>query len=84
MRGWKALANGALVTEAVNAGFSCLLTGDGLFGESAAKALKQFPQFAVVLVTLPQEPWSRYRRSFLTRWEIAPIAPVPGRLIWWP
>ena len=62
MRGWKALANGALVTEAVNAGFSCLLTRDGLFGESAAKALKQFPQFAVVPVTLPQEPWSRYRR----------------------
>ena len=39
-RGWKALSNGELVSEAVAAGFTCLLTRDQLFGESAARALK--------------------------------------------
>lgn len=83
-RGWKALENGVLVTATVAAGFDCLLTRDGLFGESAAKALKQFSKFAVVIVTLPQEPWNRYRESFLREWERSPIAPVPGRLSYWP
>jgi len=39
-RGWKALSNGELVSAAVAAGFTCLLTRDQLFGESAARALK--------------------------------------------
>lgn len=34
-RGWKVLSNGELVSEAVAAGFICLLTHDQLFGESA-------------------------------------------------
>jgi hypothetical protein len=50
-RGWKALSNGELVSAAVAAGFTCLLTRDQLFGESAARALKAFPSFAVVLWT---------------------------------
>jgi hypothetical protein len=43
-RGWKAFSNGELVAAAVSAGFTCLLTRDQLFGESAARALKTFPQ----------------------------------------
>lgn len=43
-RGWKALSNGDLVTAAVAAGFVCLLTRDRFFGESAARALRAFPQ----------------------------------------
>ena len=39
-RGRKALSNGELVSAAVAAGFTCLLTRDQLFGESAARALK--------------------------------------------
>ena len=39
-RGWKALSIGELVSAAVAAGFTCLLTRDQLFGESAARALK--------------------------------------------
>lgn len=62
-RGWKALENGALVTVAVGAGFECLLTRDGLFGESAARALKQFPEFAVVVVTLPNSRGFGTRKS---------------------
>ncbi len=52
-RGWKALSNGDLVKAAVGAGFRCLLTRDHLFGESASRALKSFPQFAVVVVNIP-------------------------------
>ena len=53
-RGWKALSNGDLVSVAVDAGFRCLLTRYQLFGESASRALKQVPQFAVVVVNVPQ------------------------------
>jgi hypothetical protein len=38
-RGWKALSNGDLVAVAIAAGFTCLLTRDQLFGESAAPLL---------------------------------------------
>jgi hypothetical protein len=64
-RGWKSLSNGELVRVAVDAGFKCLLTRDQLFGESASQALKQFPEFAVVVVNAPQRPWPRYREEFL-------------------
>jgi len=53
-RGWKALSNGNLVKAAMECGFQCLLTRDRLFGESASRALKSFPQFAVVVVNIPQ------------------------------
>jgi hypothetical protein len=56
-RGWRALSNGDLVKVAVDAGFLCMLTRDRLFGESASRALKLFPRFAVVVVNIPQRPW---------------------------
>jgi hypothetical protein len=83
-RGWKALSNGDLVKAAVDAGFRCLLTRDRLFGESASRALKLFPQFAVVVVNIPQLRWLEYRKQFLARWTECPIEPVAGRLIDWP
>ena len=46
--GWKHLLNGQLVSAAMAEGFTCLLTRDQLFAESASRALKQYPQFAVV------------------------------------
>ena len=60
-RGWKALSNGELVSAAAAAGFTCLLTRDQLFGESAARALKNFPSFAVVVVDLPQQRWQAHQ-----------------------
>ena len=42
-RGWQALDNGHLVSAAVEAGFTCLLTQDRLFAESASRALKTSP-----------------------------------------
>ena len=83
-RGWKALSNGDLVKAAVNAGFDCLLTRDRLFGESASRALRQYPQFAVVVVDVPQQPWPQHREHFVTLWRKRPIQPVPGRLVHWP
>jgi len=83
-RGWKALSNGDLVASAAAAGFDCLLTRDQLFGESASRALRSFPQFAVVVVSLPQQPWQQYRDSFIAAWAGSPIRPIPGRLSLWP
>jgi hypothetical protein len=83
-RGWKALPDPALVQAAVDAGFRCLLTRDRLFGESASSALKLFPQFAVVVVNIPQRRWPEYRDRFLARWTEHPIEPIAGQLIDWP
>lgn len=83
-RGWKSLKNGDLVKAAVADGFLCLLTRDQLFGESASRALKAFPQFAVVVVNVPQQRWSQYRERFIAVWTQKPIAPVAGRLVFWP
>ena len=83
-RGWKALSNGDLVRVAVDAGFSCLLTRDHLFGQSASRALKLFPHFAVVVVDLRQSPWPQYRDQFVALWAARPIEPVAGQLIQWP
>jgi hypothetical protein len=82
-RGWKALSNGDLVKAAVDTGFRCLLTRDRLFGESASRALKLFPKFAVVVVNIPQRRWPRYREQFVARWTEHPIQPVAGRLTDW-
>jgi hypothetical protein len=83
-RGWKALANGDLVSVAVAAGFTCLLTRDQLFGESAARALKTFPKFAIVVVSLPQRRWPEHRKQFVAAWGATPIEPVAGSLVRWP
>ncbi len=64
-RGWNALSNGELVATAFAEGFRCLLTRDQLFGESASQTLKSFPEFAVVVITLPQQRWHEYRERFL-------------------
>jgi predicted nuclease of predicted toxin-antitoxin system len=53
-RGWGALTNGVLVETASAQGFVCVLTRDRLFSESAARALRTFPEFSVVLVTIRQ------------------------------
>lgn len=83
-RGWKDLSNGELVAAACAQGFRCLLTRDRLFGESAARALKSFPDFAVVVITLPQQRWPEYRARFQEAWAASPIQPDPGKLIHWP
>ena len=62
-RGWKALSNSELLTTAVAAGFRCLLTRDQLFGESASRALKSFPGFAVVVVTFPSSAGRNTKRG---------------------
>ncbi|MGA2769397.1 MAG: hypothetical protein ABSG26_01145 [Bryobacteraceae bacterium] len=83
-QGWKGLTNGALVEVAVQAGFSCVLTRDRLFGESAARALKRFPQFSVVFVTIPQLRGPEFLERFRAAWNRNPIQPVAGELSRWP
>lgn len=83
-RGWDGLANGKLVEAAVHGGFTCLLTRDRLFGESAARALNDFPRFSVVLLTIPQLRGPQFLEQFRLVWRSNPIKPVPGKLIQWP
>ena len=75
---------GELVATAFAEAFRCLLARDQLFGESASQPLKSFPEFAVVVITLPQQRWQDYRKRCLEAWAESPIRPVPGRLIHWP
>ena len=79
-RGWGNLSNGVLLEAAAAAGFRSLLTRDRLFGESASRALKRFPEFSVVLVTLPQLRAQRFLEAFQAAWSAAPIVPAPGEL----
>jgi hypothetical protein len=82
-RGWKALSNGELVSVVVAEGLTCLLTRDQVFGESAARALKTFPSFAVVVVDLPQQRWQAHQEQFVTAWGERSIEPVAGTLVHW-
>jgi len=83
-RGWGNLSNGALLEAAAAAGFRSILTRDRLFGASASRALRRFPEFSVVLVTLPQLRAQRFLEAFQAAWSAAPIVPAPGELSVWP
>ena len=83
-RGWGSLSNGDLVSTAIKEGFTCVLTQDRLFAEAAARALKTHPEFAVVVVHLPQRPWQQYQETFKTAWTNSAITPAPGKVIHWP
>ena len=82
--GWRHLVNGDLVSTAVENGYACILTRDGLFGQSAAQALKSYPDIAVVIVTLPQRRCEPYLEAFKLAWSDAPIKPSKGKIIQWP
>ncbi|MBK5293426.1 MAG: DUF5615 family PIN-like protein [Acidobacteriia bacterium] len=83
-RGWAGLNNGALVEAAQQSGFQCVLTRDRLFSESATRALKRFPEFCVVLVTIPQLRGPEFLEQFRSAWVNSPIQPVAGQLLRWP
>ncbi|HVA40486.1 MAG TPA: hypothetical protein VNF49_07460 [Candidatus Binataceae bacterium] len=83
-RGWNTLSNGSLVSAAVVAKFTALLTRDRLFGESAAQALKLHSEFCIVRVTLPQLRAGAFVQAFRAAWQKARIIPAPGRMIAWP
>ena len=76
--------NGALVETAQQAGFQCVLTRDRLFGESAARTLKRFPAFCVVLVTIPRLRGPEFLDHFRSAWVRSPIQLVAGQLLRWP
>lgn len=59
-------------------------TRDRLFSESAARALKQFPEFCVVLVSIPQLRGPDFLEQFRNAWLRNQIRPVAGQLLRWP
>jgi hypothetical protein len=83
-RGWNTLSNGSLVSTAVVAKFTALLTRDRLFAESAAQTLKVHNGFCIVRVTLPQLRASHFLPAFRAAWQTAQIIPSAGRIIEWP
>jgi hypothetical protein len=83
-RGWGGLNNGELVAAAIEAGFTCILTQDRRFAESAAHMLRAGASISLVVVRLPQRPWRDYVRDFRTAWMTQPIKPVPGAAVHWP
>jgi predicted nuclease of predicted toxin-antitoxin system len=83
-RGWNTLSNGSLVAAAAEAKFTALLTRDRLFGEAASAALKAYPDFCVVRVTLPQLRAAEFLQAFRVAWQRAPIIPESGKMIAWP
>lgn len=83
-QGWKHLSNGNLVSAAAAAGFTCLLTRDQLFTESAARALNLFPKFAIVVLQLGQCKRSQYLAQFHATWIRDPIVPELGKTLVWP
>lgn len=82
-RGWNTLSNGSLVSAAVQAKFTALLTRDRLFGESAAQALEVHHELGIVRVTLPQLRASQFL-ALRAAWQTARIIPASGRMIEWP
>jgi hypothetical protein len=83
-RGWRNLANGDLVSAASQVGFTCLLTHDRLFGESAGASLKAAPNFSIVVVRLSQRPWREYIQQFREAWSRERIVPTAGSVVIWP
>lgn len=80
-RGWKALRNGELAPPPYKRGST---TKDLLFAESASQIWRTFPDFGVVVVTLPQLPSKRYLEAFARAWAVTPIHPVGGTVVSWP
>jgi hypothetical protein len=83
-RGWRDLSNGKLAEAAFMAGFRAILTRDRLFGESAGKALKTYPELAVVVLRLPQSREAAFLVEFKAQWAKKPICPIPGQILEWP
>ena len=81
--GWGDLNNRALVSVAAEAGFTCLLTRDRMFAESAGRTLQLAP-LSIVVVHIPQKPWREFVQEFRAAWAKQPIVPTPGAVIHWP
>lgn len=83
-RGWRDLDNGVLAKAASEAGFTVILTRDKLFGESASRALKNYPKLSIVVLKLPQSRELTYLTQFEKYWKLFPIVPKIGATIHWP
>ena len=59
-RDWRDRTNGAPADAAFREGFRVILTRDRLFGTSARRALAALPEFAIVVLTLPQAREKEY------------------------
>ena len=82
--GWETLTNGELVSAAAEGGYTCLLTRDRRFAQSAASTLRERDDLAIVIVTLPQQQSDDYMAAFRKAWDSERINPVAGAILTWP
>ena len=83
-RNWEKLRNGELVSSAWRSNFTCIVTKDALFVQSAQKAMGAFLEMAIVLLTIPQYRGKEYLKKFIEHWKTVPIPPQMGTMIHWP
>ncbi len=83
-KNWETLRNGELVSSAWRSSFTCIVTKDALFVQSAQKTMVSFPKMAIVFLTIPQCRGKEYLKRFTEHWEMAPISPQAGAMIRWP
>ena len=83
-RNWEKLRNGELVSSAWHAKFTCVVTKDTLFVQSAEKVIKTLPEMAIVLLTIPQCRGEEYLKRFTEHWKNVPIFPEKGKMLHWP
>jgi predicted nuclease of predicted toxin-antitoxin system len=81
--GWRDVSNRELVSAAAEVGFTCLLTRDRMFAESAGRTL-QLASVCIVVVHIPQKPWREFVQEFRAACAKQPIVPAPGAVIHWP
>ena len=83
-RGWRELTNGELASAAIASGFEVILTRDREFGIAPSSVGPQWPQLAIVVITIPQARESAYLEVFEAHWRRSGIVPTPGTIIEWP
>src|SRR5579871_1696985 len=84
LRGWRELVNGDLVAAAIEHGFTCLLTRDRRFVQSAVRELKAHPGFSIVIIRMAQRPSTVLLDDFRISWKMNPILPIEGSVVEWP
>ncbi len=81
--GLSGLDNGILTRKAFEFGFRCILTQDKDFPKDAARALRETPEMAVVIIKLAQTPAKTYLERFKELWWQSSIAPIQGKVTEW-
>lgn len=82
--GWGTLANGNLIRAAVAKDYQGIITRDTTLHIDADYVLRTHPDFAVVIVRLPQVRGAEYLAAFAKALQHSPLRPETGKVLEWP